>query len=61
MSDAKGWRDRDKEVRRHAEQMNDPVARKTLLKIAEEYEKLAKRAERRATNNKSTPPFSDYG
>jgi hypothetical protein len=47
MSDAKGWRDRAEAVRADAEQMHDPVARKTLLKIAEEYEKLAKRAERR--------------
>jgi hypothetical protein len=27
--------------------MDDPVARQTLLKIAEEYEKLAERAARR--------------
>jgi hypothetical protein len=28
--------------------MHDPVARQTLLKIAEEYEKVAERAGRRA-------------
>jgi hypothetical protein len=53
MSDAKGWRDRAEAVRTDAEQMRDPVARKTLLKIAEEYEKLAKRAARRRDANKS--------
>jgi hypothetical protein len=40
MLDAKQWR-------AIAEQMTDPVAQASMLKIAEEYEKLAKRAEAR--------------
>jgi hypothetical protein len=36
------------EVRARAEAMHDVVARQTLLKIAEEYVKLAERAARRA-------------
>jgi len=47
MFDAKHWRARAEEARVHAEQMDDPVARGTMLKIAEEYEKLAQRAEAR--------------
>jgi hypothetical protein len=47
MPDAQYWRDRAEEVRASAEAMHDPVARQTLLKIAEEYETLAERAERR--------------
>ena len=47
MRDARYWRDRSEEVRASAEAMHDPVARQTLLQIAEEYGKLAERAARR--------------
>ena len=47
MLDAKYWRDRAEEVRIHAGEMRDPVARETMLRIAEEYEKFAQRAEAR--------------
>ncbi len=49
MHDSKYWRERADEVRARGEAMHDPVARQTLLKIAEEYEKLAQRAERRGS------------
>lgn len=45
--DAKHWRERAEEARVHAHDMKEPIARETMLKIAEEYEKLAKRAEAR--------------
>jgi len=48
MPDAKYWRDRADEVRARADAMHDAVARQTMLKIAEEYEKLGERAARRA-------------
>jgi hypothetical protein len=44
MPDAQYWRYRAEEVRASAEAMHDPVARQTLLKMAEEYKKLAERA-----------------
>ncbi len=47
MPDADYWRERAEEVRASAEQMHDPVARETLFKIADDYEKLAQRAEQR--------------
>lgn len=53
MLDANHWRARADEARVHAEQMKDPTARATMLKIAEEYEKLAKRAEAREPGKKS--------
>ena len=49
MPDAQYWRDRAEEVRARAEAMQDPVARQTLLKMAEEYKKLAERAARRGS------------
>ena len=47
INDPKHWRERAEEARVHAEQMADPEAKQTMLKIAEDYEKLAERAEQR--------------
>jgi mannose-6-phosphate isomerase-like protein (cupin superfamily) len=43
--DAKHWRERAEEARAVAGSVKDAVARETMLKIAEDYDKLAKRAE----------------
>jgi hypothetical protein len=51
-NDPKHWRQRAEEARVHAEQMKDPVAKRMMLQIVEDYEKLAKRAEERL---KSSP------
>ena len=56
MLDAKHWRERAEEARVHVEQMRDPIARETMRKIAEEYEKLAKRAEARDGAEPKSPP-----
>ncbi len=47
-NDPKHWRKRAEEARARAEQMTDRDARQTMLGIAEDYEKLAKRAEQRS-------------
>ena len=47
INDPKHWRERAEEARIHAEQMNDLESKKAMLRIAEDYEKLAKRAEQR--------------
>ena len=47
-TDPKHWRDRAEEARAMAVQMSDREARNMMLDIAESYEKLANRAEKRA-------------
>jgi hypothetical protein len=41
------WRHRAKEMRAHSDQATDLVSKATMLGIAEDYEKLARRAEQR--------------
>jgi len=45
--DPKYWRERAEEARVHAERIADRASKKKRLKLAEDYEKLAKRAEQR--------------
>jgi hypothetical protein len=47
INDPEHWRERAEEARVHAEQLTDPEAKQTMLNIADDYEKLAQRAERR--------------
>ena len=49
------WRALADDARAAAEQATDPDARRSLLAIAEGYERLAKRAEERAKDKKSRP------
>jgi hypothetical protein len=46
--DASRWRALAADARRVAAEMTDPEARRTMLWIAEAYERLARRAEARA-------------
>ena len=41
------WRARADEARVHAEQLNDPIAKRTMLKIVAGYERLALLSEER--------------
>jgi hypothetical protein len=59
INDPKHWLDRAKEARALAEQMDDPEAKRAMLKNADDYERLAQRAqERRAGRWPAAPlPF----
>ncbi|MGY4430703.1 hypothetical protein ACVWWO_003180 [Bradyrhizobium sp. F1.13.1] len=48
--DAKHWRGRAEATRVKAESLKDNTSRRRLLKIAKEYDKLARRAEQRQRN-----------
>ena len=47
INDPKHWLDRAKEARALAKQMNDPEAKRRMLKNVDDYERLAQRAEER--------------
>jgi hypothetical protein len=52
-SDPRHWRERAEEARTVADSLNDPQSKKAMLKIAKDYEELARRAERRAAGNQT--------
>jgi len=48
INDPNHWLDRAKEARALAGQIDDPEAKRTMLKNADDYERLAQRAQERA-------------
>lgn len=47
IDDPEHWRSRAEEARTLADQMHDEVSRQMMRRIAEDYERLAKRAQER--------------
>jgi hypothetical protein len=54
LGDPKHWRNRAQETRALADQMSDPDTRRIMIGVAEDYEKLAKRAEERAAKSRAS-------
>jgi hypothetical protein len=48
--DPKHWRERGEQLLTLAEGVNDPDAKERLLKLVDDYEKLASRAQERTSN-----------
>jgi hypothetical protein len=53
LNDPGHWRDRAEEARTRADQLDDPQSKSAMLRIADDYELLAERAEARASGHSS--------
>jgi predicted Rossmann-fold nucleotide-binding protein len=51
LNDPKHWRDRAEEARTMAERMMDDYAKEAMMRIADEYDRLADQAEQRQQLN----------
>jgi hypothetical protein len=56
LNDSKHWRDRAAEMRVLSDGMNDQDAQRLMLKLANDYDKLADRAEDRAARDGAPGP-----
>ena len=55
INDSKHWRDRAAEMRVLSDEIKDLEAQRMMLKLANDYDKLADRAEDRAAGDKPLP------
>jgi hypothetical protein len=52
LDDPEHWRGRAEEARTVAEQLTDPIAKAMMLRIAEDYDRIADHAQQRASGAK---------
>ena len=55
INDSKHWRDRAAEMRVLSDEIKDPQAQRMMLKLANDYDKLADRAQDRAARDAPAP------
>jgi len=53
INDPSHWRERAKQMRAMAEDVNDGEAKETMLRVAKEYDRLAERADIRSSGEKT--------
>ena len=56
LDEPKHWLERAEEARSIADQLSDPESRRMMLRIAEDYERLANHARRRASRTAPETP-----
>jgi hypothetical protein len=56
LNDPKHWRERAEEARKVAIESDNPLVRRSMMRIVDEYEMLAKRAEQRVSKSLEIKP-----
>jgi hypothetical protein len=59
LNDPQHWRERAREARAIAQETDNPMVRRSMAQIAEEYDRVAEKAERRVLDGAGSDPEPD--